>query len=94
MLVIDAGGNGEGGHITLTMVHHCMHIRGKYGLGMVVYSNGRVGPPEERLGEPGWVEELSGNLDICLLGVQGNGGNTLGAIHAVGITKLDAYRIV
>ena len=55
MLVIDPGYHGEPGHIPFSVVHDRMDIRRKNGLGIIIYRNSGIGPPEKRLGHIGAV---------------------------------------
>ena len=85
MLVINAPRDREPGHIPLAVVHDKMHIRREDGLGIVIYRNRRVRPPEECLRKVCPVVELPPDLNVCPVRIQGKGGDSLGAVHLVNV---------
>ena len=52
---------------------------------MVIYGNGRIGPPEEGLGQRSPVVQLTRDLDIGLIRIEGKPGHLLSAVHLIHI---------
>ncbi len=94
LLIIYPCRNGEPGNIPFAVIHHRMDVRRKNGLGVVIYRNRRVRPPEESLGHGSTVVKLPLDLNIRLSRIQGNPGNPLGAVHLVHIMEQDGSAAV
>ena len=90
VLVIYARGDGERGNIALAVIEDGGHIRREDALGIVVHRNGRIGPPQEGLREIGAVIELAPDLDIGLIGIEGEGHFALGTVHLIDLGELHA----
>lgn len=70
------------------MVKHRVHIGRKDGLGVVVDRHGRVGSTTKGLGQRTAVVQLALDLDVGLVGVEGEGYLALGAVHLVHLAAL------
>ena len=85
VLIVGSGGNGEPGDVPFAVIHHGGDVRGEDGLGIVVDGNRRICPPQEGLGQTGAVIQLTLDFDIGPVGIQGEGGDGLGAVHLIHI---------
>ena len=94
VLVVNARGDGEGRHVSLTVVIDRAYVRREDGLRVVVHGDSRVCPPQEGLRQIGAVIQLSLDLDIRLAGVYGKGHFALGAVHLIDLGELDGFAAV
>ena len=83
VLIVHAGRNGEAGDIPLAVVHHRVHIRWKYRLGVIIDRHSRVRPPQEGLRHRRAVVELSPDLDVRLVRIQREADDPLRPVHLV-----------
>ena len=85
MLVINALCDRESGHIPFPVVHDKMDVRRKDRLCMVVYRDGRIRPPEKRLGQRRPVVELASDLNVCFVRIESKCGDPLCPVHLIHI---------
>ena len=80
-LVVGARSDGEGRHVSFAVVHHGVHVRREHRLVIVVGVHGRVGPPQERLGNGGPVVEADVDFQIGPIRIEGKAGSPGRAEH-------------
>ena len=89
LLIVNAGGNGEAGHIALAVVHNSVYIRREHRLGIIVDRHRRVSPPQESLRHGSTVVQLGVDLDVRLIREDGKAGHALGAEHVLDLADND-----
>ena len=94
MFIINSGGNREFRYVSLAMIHHCMDIRRKYRLCIVIYRNCRICPPKESLRHRSPVVKLSTDFNIGLVRIKRKGCNSLCSVHLVHIIDHNSFASV
>ena len=71
MFIVDTAGDGEPGYVPLAVIHYKMNIRREDRLGIVIDRDCRIRPPEKCLRQVRPVVELSADLNVRLVRIQG-----------------------
>ena len=88
VFVILAGCDRESRDCSFSVIHDCVYIRWKYGIGIFVNRNSRICPPEKCLRSIRAIVKLSFDLDVRFIRIKCKGCHAFRSVHFVDLTYI------